>query len=75
MKVKTYTRQTQRYEATSGDLVRVSAADSGEIRVLRTVPDAFMVTLAHRRSKRGSSRAEPRDVICTVRREEEGLSA
>lgn len=33
-------------------------SELAEMRILRTVPDAFMVSLAHCHRKRGSSRAE-----------------
>lgn len=46
------------YEATSTRSIGEQSSELAEISDLRTVPDAFMVSLAHYHRKRGSSRAE-----------------
>lgn len=50
------------YKGTSVLIVRVSKAHVGKLRLLHTVPDAFMVSLAHCHNKRGSGKAEHADV-------------
>lgn len=52
------TGAVSRYVATPTRSGGELSSESAEMRVLRTVPDAFMVSLAHCHRKRGSSRAE-----------------
>lgn len=51
-------RAKSRREASRGRSGGERSSQSAEMRILRTVPDAFMVSLAHCHGKRGSSRAE-----------------
>lgn len=50
------------YNVISALTVRALTAGVGKLRVLHTVPDAFMVSLAHCHNKRGSGKAEHADV-------------
>lgn len=48
----------RRYDATPTRSSGERSSELADMRILRTVPDAFMVSLAHCHRKRGSSRAE-----------------